>query len=174
MARLTPLHEASHDAVEQLLDDAFGRDRHGRTAYRLRIGAEPDAALSFAAFEGEALVGTLQSWPIALVGADGEGTPLVLVGPVAVAPGRQGTGIGRAMMHAMLAAADAGQEPALTLIGDPDYYGRLFGFTAVATGGWTLPGPWEPHRLLARIRPGIALPAAGRLAPARALSPAES
>jgi predicted N-acetyltransferase YhbS len=64
-----PLHEASHDAVEQLLDDAFGRDRHGRTAYRLRIGAEPDAALSFAAFEGEALVGTLQSWPIALVGA---------------------------------------------------------------------------------------------------------
>ena len=38
---------------------------------------------------------------------------------------------------------------ALMLIGDPEYYGRFFGFTAERTGGWRLPGPFEPRRLLA-------------------------
>lgn len=172
MIRLAPLREASTDAVEALLDAAFGRDRHGRTAYRLRVGAHADPALSFAAFDGEALVGSLQSWPIALITPDAA-WPLVLVGPVAVAPDRQGIGIGRAMIRAMLAAADERGEPALTLIGDPEYYGPPFGFSAAETGGWSLPGPWEPHRLLARIRPGIAVPREGMLAPLRATLPAE-
>jgi predicted N-acetyltransferase YhbS len=38
------------------------------------------------------------------------------------------------------------------MIGDPEYYGRFFGFSAAITGGWVLPGPVERHRLLARIK----------------------
>ena len=54
---------------------------------------------------------------------------------------------------------------ALTLIGDPEYYGRFFGFAADRTARWRLPGPVERHRLLAR---GDAVPdVAGTLGPAR-------
>jgi predicted N-acetyltransferase YhbS len=169
---LVPLHQAPAAAVEDLLDAAFGADRRARTAYRLRAGALPIPALSLAALDEEgALVGSLQSWPVDLVDPAGGRHPLVLVGPVAVQPGLQRSGIGRMMMDAMLAAADLGDPRALMLIGDPEYYGRFFGFTADATGGWRLPGPFEPHRLLARIAPGTSLPAVATIAPADAFAP---
>jgi predicted N-acetyltransferase YhbS len=80
-------------------------------------------------------------------GDDGRRVPLVLVGPVAVQPDRQRDGIGRRLVAAALARVP---DSPLMLIGDPEYYGRFFGFTADHTGGWRLPGPVEQHRLLAR------------------------
>jgi predicted N-acetyltransferase YhbS len=159
--RLTPLDQAEPEAVERLLDAAFGPDRHGRTAYRLRAGVAPIAGLSFAAFRGKALVGTIQCWPVALTSETIE--PLVLVGPVAVHPDHQQAGIGRMLMHAALDAADRAMETALVLIGDPEYYGRFFGFDAAATAGWSLPGPYEPRRLLVRLDKGRTLPRHGLL-----------
>ena len=51
----------------------------------------------------------------------------------------------------------------MMLIGDPEYYGRFFGFSAERTADWRLPGPVERHRLLAR---GPDVPAlAGMLGP---------
>jgi predicted N-acetyltransferase YhbS len=158
---LAPLAEATPEDVEQLLDAAFGPDRRTRTAYRIREGMSVIPELSLAAFEGDRLIGALQSWPIALHGPDGE-TPLVLVGPVAVDPGRQQQGIGRRMMDTMLACADA--YPPLVLIGDVEYYGRHFGFIADATANWELPGPFERRRLLARTG-GRDLPYRGMLGP---------
>jgi len=158
---LSPLAEAEPNAVELLLDAAFGAERRGRTAYKLREGMGPIPELSLAAFEDDRLVGALQCWPIALHGAEGE-TPLILVGPVAVDPMRQQRGIGRAMMQEMLAHSE-GREP-LVLIGDPEYYGRHFGFIADATANWELPGPFERRRLLARTG-GRDLPYRGMLGP---------
>jgi len=151
---IRPLAAAMPHAVEALLDAAFGADRHGRTAYRLRIGTSAIPRLSFAAFDDGELVGTLQSWPIALTaeGPVAESHPLIMVGPVAVLPERQKQGVGRALMDHMVAAADASGDDALMLIGDPEYYDRLFGFNADHTGGWDVPGPVERHRLLARLK----------------------
>ena len=164
-AKLLPLSAAEPAAVERLLDRAFGRDRHQRTAYRLRAGVNPVPALSLAAIEEDGtLAGSLQSWPIALVPIDGTPLPLVLVGPVAVLPERQRSGLGRRMMTEMLTRADAAAAGPLVLVGDPEYYGRFFGFTTEATAGWDLPGPFDRHRLLARTR-GVALPARGMLGP---------
>ena len=53
------------------------------------------------------------------------------------------------MAH-MLDAAEIAADGALMMIGDPEYYGRFFGFDADATGEWDLPGPFEQRRLLAR------------------------
>jgi predicted N-acetyltransferase YhbS len=151
MHRFVPLAEITPELIEQLLDRAFGRDRHGRTAYAVREGTAPIAVLSFAALDGDTLVGTIQCWPVALAGDDGSRTPLVMVGPVAVDPPHQQHGIGHALMAHMLAAAEqAGADSALMLIGDPEYYARFFAFTAERTGDWRLPGPFEPRRLLAR------------------------
>jgi predicted N-acetyltransferase YhbS len=162
--RLAPIGEAPVRAIEALLDLAFGIDRRGRTAYRLRAGVAPEAAASCAAFDaGGALVGSLQSWPLGLFGDDGAETSLWLVGPIAVHPDRRNEGIGRAMLRRALAAIDATGMPAV-LIGDPEYYGP-FGFSSAVTGGWVLPGPVERHRLLARIEEGAMLPATGLLGP---------
>lgn len=145
---IAPLSDADPAAVERLLDEAFGTDRHGRTAYRIRDGVAWLADLSFAAFDQERLIATLQCWPVALHTPQGLAFPFTLVGPVAVTPTQQRDGIGRRLMETMLAAGEAHD---FVLIGDPEYYGRFFGFTADATAGWAVPGPVERRRLLARL-----------------------
>lgn len=152
--RVVPLAEVPPADIEALLDAAFGADRHTRTAYRIRAGMTCVDALSFAAMGDDVLVGSIQTWPVAV-----DDTPLVLVGPVAVAPARQNAGIGTVLMNALL---DAAPTAPMAMIGDPDYYCR-FGFTADATAGWTVPGPVERHRLLARNADG--LPRDGALGP---------
>jgi predicted N-acetyltransferase YhbS len=147
---LVPLADVPARGVELLLDAAFGTDRHGRTAYRVREGMGVIPGLSFAAVEGGGLVGSIQCWPVALAGDDGTHVPMVMVGPVAVSPARQNVGIGRALMWRAIEEAQAAREP-LMLIGDPEYYAQ-FGFDADATGQWRLPGPFEQRRLLARDR----------------------
>ena len=122
------------------------------------------ASLCFAAVEEDRLIGSIQCWPVALTDDGGDAHPMVMVGPVAVDPDRQQSGIGRELLHHMLdAAAASGLDRAMMLIGDPEYYGRFFGFTAERTAEWRLPGPVERHRLLAR---GPEVPAlAGMLGP---------
>ena len=88
-----------------------------------------------------------------------------MVGPVAVLPQRQRAGIGLALMKHMLEDADRAGEDALMLIGDPEYYDRLFGFNADETGGWEVPGPVERRRLLARLRGPRMKGRSGMLAP---------
>jgi predicted N-acetyltransferase YhbS len=163
MTAVLSLAQIAPEAVEQLLDDAFGPDRHQRTAYKLRMAGTEIGALSFGIMDEGMLTASIQCWPVR-IGA----TPLVLVGPVAVAPDRQGKGLGHRLMHATLDAAALIGDPAMVMIGDPEYYGR-FGFTAQQTGGWTLPGPWETHRLLARNPAQHNLPATGMLERADAL-----
>ena len=160
-----PLASVDAPAVEALLDEAFGPGRHARTAYKVRGAGPPVPALSVAAVENDRLIGTIQCWPVTLSGDDGAAHPLVMIGPVAVAPARQRDGTGRMLMtHALRAAHGAGLDRAMMLIGDPDYYGRFFGFTADRTAGWRLPGPVERHRLLAK---GTDVPTgAGMLGPA--------
>jgi predicted N-acetyltransferase YhbS len=157
---------AGDAAVAGLLDAAFGPNRHGRTAYRIRLGMAWFTDLSFGAFDADGrLIGSLQSWPVALHEPDGTQAPLVMVGPVAVRPDAQRHGIGRALMDRLIETVDAHPGDPLVMIGDPEYYGRFWGFTAEATGGWTAPGPVERHRLLTRASAQTALPATGMLGP---------
>lgn len=160
--RILPIAAADPAEIEALLDAAFGAGRRARTAYRLREGIGAIAELSFAAYADGRLAGTLQSWPIELRGDAGK-TPLILVGPVAVDPALQRHGIGRALMNALLDAAPA---LPMMLIGDMPYYGR-FGFSASPDRDWTLPGPFEPHRLLVRESADHRLPLTGTLGPRR-------
>ncbi len=157
MTELVPLKCVAKKDVEQLLDDAFGIDRLSRTAYLLRVPDTEIAELSFAILQGGKIAGSIQCWPVRI-----GNTNLVLVGPVAVSPDQQGTGLGKRLMQAMLEASIKMGSPPMTMIGDPEYYGR-FGFSADETGGWSLPGPWEPRRLLARNIARHALPANGLL-----------
>jgi predicted N-acetyltransferase YhbS len=165
VTKILPINQIAAADVEGLLDAAFGTERHGRTAYKLRARTVAIPSLSFAAVADGVLVGTLQSWPVLLEPPSGARVPLTLIGPVAVDPAQQRGGIGRMLMTHMLEVADAGSADALMMIGDPEYYGRFFGFTAEVTAGWHLPGPVERHRLLARIRRVGGVPSEGKIRP---------
>jgi predicted N-acetyltransferase YhbS len=165
---LIPLDSVDPALVEQLLDRAFEPERRQRTAYRLREGADWLPGLSFAAIDAsEHLVGTIQCWPVALTDPKGRAHPMIMVGPVAVVPEMQGAGVGKALMSATIAALDPRAPLPQVMIGDPEYYGRFWGFSAEHTGGWQLPGPWEPRRLLARADNPAVLPREGMLSPWR-------
>lgn len=162
MATIVPLSLVDPALTEELLDAAFGSDRFVRTAYTIRKGTDWLPALSFAALDEEDfLVGTIQSWPVALTDTAGRASPLLMVGPVAVMPGRQGQGYGKALVASALAAISHAAPLPQVMIGDLEYYGR-WGFSAEHTSGWRCPGPWDAARLLARGGP---LPRDGMLGP---------
>ncbi|ROO90655.1 putative acetyltransferase [Actinocorallia herbida] len=83
-------------------------------------------------------------------------TPALGLAPLSVRPDVQRSGVGRALMHAVLGAADALDEPFIALLGDPDYYGR-FGFVPASDLGVRAPDPaWGVHfqvRVLSAYRP---------------------
>lgn len=142
-------------AREALLDRAMGPGRFAKTSERLRRGRVPILAL--VAREGDALVGSVRLWEVEAVGGRG----LLLLGPLAVAPGRQGEGIGRALMRRALNRVTAEGYGAVLLVGDASYYGR-FGFSVAPTHRLELPGPVECHRFLAcELRPGALAEASG-------------
>ena len=163
---LIPLDAVDPAMVEELLDLAFGPDRHGRTAYTIRQGTECLPALCFAALdENDLLAGTIQAWPVALTDPKGRAHPLIMVGPVAILPELQGTGYGRMLMAAQASALDPAAPLPQVLIGDAPYYAK-FGFVE-APRGWRCPGPWDPARLLVRGADPAVLPQEGMLGPWR-------
>jgi predicted N-acetyltransferase YhbS len=165
MASIIPLANVESDIIEQLLDRAFGVERHARTAYRVRTGMDWLEALSFAALDDDdMLVGTIQLWPVSLTDPDGRAHPLLMVGPVAVLPEQQGEGYGQALMAASLGSLDPTASLPQVLIGDASYYGK-WDFSAGSTGEWRCPGPWEPERLLVRCDNPAILPREGMLGP---------
>ena len=71
---------------------------------------------------------------------DVDGHPALGLGPIAVRPDRQGRGVGTALVHAVLGAAEARDEVLVALLGEPAYYGR-FGFRPATEHGVTSPDP---------------------------------
>jgi putative acetyltransferase len=76
---------------------------------------------------------------------DDDGETAIGLGPLGVLPDRQRSGIGSALMHAVIAAADALGYGSICLLGDPAYYSR-FGF-ALSSQYQIFPpvAGWEPH-----------------------------
>lgn len=71
--------------------------------------------------------------------------PSLGLGPLGVRRAAQGRGVGSALMHAVLGAADGLGESAVFLLGSPAYY-RRFGFVAASQLGVRAPDPaWGPH-----------------------------
>ena len=129
--------------VEALYDLCFAPGREALSSYRLRDGVEPVAALSMVARdEAGILGGAIRYWPV-LVG----GEQVLLLGPVAVHPTRQGEGLGGFLIRESLAVAVQTGWQRVLLIGDAPYYGR-FGFEPLT--GVIMPPPTDPARILGR------------------------
>jgi len=71
--------------------------------------------------------------------------PALALGPLSVRPDWQRQGVGTALMHAVLGAADALDEPLVALLGSTTYYPR-FGFRLASEYGITPQHPvWAEH-----------------------------
>jgi putative acetyltransferase len=118
----------------------------------LRAGGHIVPACSIVAVEADAVVGHVVC-SRASVGepAGAESARVLGLGPLGVLPDHQRRGVGSALMHAVLGAADACDIAAVVLLGEPAYYGR-FGFELARRWGITPPDPsWEPAFQLRRL-----------------------
>ncbi len=142
MFDVIPQHH-NEDAIEALLDAAFGSDRKSKASYSFRSGVRDVAALRLVAQRGGELLGTIRFWPVLI-----DGTPALLLGPLGVDPAHQSTGIGAALIeHGLELAREKGHAIVL-LVGELSYYGR-FGFAPASAHHITMPGE-QGHRLLVR------------------------
>ena len=115
---------ADHADVRTIVDAAFGDTITGDLVEMIRASDRYVPELSLVAVsEGQSLGHVMSSY-VDLV----PGTRRVLqVGPLAVAPAHQRTGIGTALMDETIRLADERGEPLLLIEGNPKYYER-FGF----------------------------------------------
>lgn len=151
--------------IDNLLDRTFGPDRFGKTVYRLREQAEAVPALSKVALgdDGE-LLASLRFWPI-----DIEGTPAILLGPLAVEPSLQGRGVGRALVRRGLNRGKALGYDLCVVVGEPEYY-QPFGFVEATPHGLVLPGPVDPRRFqVLEMTPGALEGVSGLIGPGKAV-----
>ncbi len=130
------------DAVDRLIDDAFGPGRYAKTAERLREGNRAVADLSLVAVGSEVLLGAVRVWPVQISGTLG-----YFLGPIAVAPSARRNGVGQALVReALTRATHLGQGAGfMLLVGEGSFFGPL-GFEVVPAGV-TLPGPVAAHRV---------------------------
>ncbi|MET8848164.1 N-acetyltransferase [Amycolatopsis sp. NPDC004625] len=156
--RETPADRAAIHAVHSA---AFRRDDNEPPAEaplvdELRADGDLVDALSLVAIRDGEVVGHV-CCSRARVGEDSAAA--VGLGPLGVLPAHQRTGVGSALMHAVLGAADALGHGLVVLLGNPAYYER-FGFARADTLSITAPDPaWGPHfqaRTLTRHDPAQA------------------
>ncbi len=130
-------------SIETVLDEAFGLGRQTKTSYRLREGSQAVDGLSFIADLDGRLIGSIQFWPI-IIGGE---TSALLLGPLAILPVYQGFGVGlRLIEDGVVAARKLGHKLVL-LVGDEPYYTKA-GFKPFNSHSVSMPGPYDPKRLL--------------------------
>jgi len=128
--------------IDALIDRAFGPGRHAKAADRLREGNRLIPDLSFTAWDGATLVGSVRLWPVTI-----GGEPVVFLGPIAVESGMRKHRIGQTLVErACDAAAKAGWR-AVLLVGDAPYFERV-GFAAGPAAAVRMPGPVDQRRVL--------------------------
>lgn len=135
--------ETAHDvaAIHAITEAAFGQPLEANLVDELRADQGWIPGLSLVAIDPDAtLVGHVvctRGWI--------DGAPALGLGPLSVLPTRQRSGVGSALMHAVLGAADAMGEKVVVLLGHLDYYPR-FGFLRSTEYGIQPPDPeWGNH-----------------------------
>jgi len=141
---ILPEKPADLPAVAALSARAVGPGRFARTAYRVRERGAAVDGLSFAAWSGDELIGSIRFTELIIGGEEGA----LLLGPLVIDPRFVSRGCGLALIEQGLKQARKNGQRLVILVGDLEYYERA-GFVRCPEGQITLPGPVDPRRLLA-------------------------
>jgi putative acetyltransferase len=148
-----PEQPADVEAVQRVIAAAFPVVDGTADGTVVEVGLNDDLrrdpawipALSLVAVRDGRVVGQLTSSYGTLTDPAGGRTKVVGIGPVAVHPQEQGSGVGRALLTSVIDRARQAGEAALVLLGDPAFYGR-FGFRPAVDAGIAAPDPrWGEH-----------------------------
>ena len=127
--------------VDEVHRTAFGRDVEAGLVHALRADPGWVPALALVAEDPH---GRVVGHVVGTLGRVGD-VAVAGLGPLGVRPADQGRGVGSALVHAVVAAADALDLPLAVLLGAPGYYAR-FGFVPGARLGVGPPDPaWGEH-----------------------------
>lgn len=141
MYQLEEETEADWWEVEALYDLCFAPGRTALSSYRLRDGVATVAPLCLVLRDDERiLAAVIRYWPVEVADQD-----VLLLGPVAVHPTRQGEGLGGLLINESLAEAKRLGWERVMLVGDAPYY-RRFGFRKLEDV--VMPPPTNPDRVL--------------------------
>jgi putative acetyltransferase len=165
MARARPAEPGDAAGIRRVLITAFPTAAEADLVERLE--QDGDAAISLAAVEQGEIVGHILLSRMDVEG-DGRRFGALALGPLAVLPGFQGSGIGGALIGSALGIAKALGEEMVFVLGDPDYYGR-FGFTAEAAAPFDSPYA-GPCLMALALKDDLMRPVAGRAAYALAFA----
>ena len=137
---------ADANAIRALHRAAFAPSEHdhGRLVDELRDDGAAVAELSLVAERDGEIVGHV----VCSYGTV-DGRRCLGLGPIGVLPEHQRVGVGAALLHAVIAAADALGEPAIVLLGHATYY-PPFGFEPAADHGILPPEDWGRDVFLVR------------------------
>ena len=160
--RIRPEVPGDYDAVDQVVEQAFGRADEARLVRSLRDSDGYVPALSLVAdVDGEVLGHVMLSY------VDLGGSRVLCLAPLAVRPDAQRDGIGIALTEAALEAAEAMGSPLVIVTGHPTYYPR-FGFVPARPLGIEPPDPVPDEAFMVKrlasydpaLRGRVAYPAA--------------
>jgi predicted N-acetyltransferase YhbS len=131
------------DAIERVLDSAFGPGRFAKTSERVRErGAVAEPVLSRVALnDAKQVVGVCRIWRVRA------GDLIYFLGPLAVDPAAQLAGLGLSLTREAVAACRAQGGNGVVLVGSERFFKPL-GFSVVPPGRLRMPGAVDPARLL--------------------------
>ena len=141
MYQLEEESENDYWEVEALYDLCFAPGRTALSSYRLRDGVPAVKELCLVLRDDDGvLAGVIRYWPVKV-----SGHRVLLLGPVAIHPTRQGEGLGGLLMRESMGEARRLGWERVMLVGDYPYY-RRFGFQKLE--GVEMPPPTNPERVL--------------------------
>ncbi|WP_182085455.1 N-acetyltransferase [Aureimonas sp. ME7] len=150
------------DAIEDIAAQAFGPGRFTRAAERVRERSPHDPALSLVAILRGEVVGSVRLTRVAI-----GGSPVLMLGPLAVRPSFKKRGIGRTLLAMAADVAREVGERAIFLVGDRAYYMPL-GYKPLPSGSVIMPGPVDEARILGlELAPDAWSGVRGRVEPRR-------
>ncbi|WP_125572016.1 GNAT family N-acetyltransferase [Lacticaseibacillus songhuajiangensis] len=159
MMNIMPVKASEYTQTQELVRRAFAESAHtDGDEYQLiaRLRAEPDYLPQFdvvAKDERGTIIGHAMLSQIAIVDGDKHTSALALA-PLAVAPSQQGQGVGSALVNYLTAAATRAGYRAISILGDPAYYGR-FGYVPASQfdvhASFEVP---DAYYMLKQLRPG--------------------
>jgi putative acetyltransferase len=127
--------------IAEVVGAAFGDSSVAAFTDELRRSPGYVPGLTFVAEEDGAVIGFTMLTHLAV---SGRPERVLILTPMAVRPERQREGIGTALVHAALAAADERGEPFVLVEGVPTYYPR-FGFLSATVLGLERPDERIPY-----------------------------
>lgn len=139
-----PETDADRPRILEVVEAAFGKAAERILVERLYASPCYRPGLSLVAeSKRDGIVGHVLVTTAWLVDGDWR-QDIASLAPLAVVPARQRTGVGTALLHAVLAVCDDRGEPFVVLQGNPAYYGRV-GFEPCYPLGITMDLPdWAP------------------------------